>query len=139
MSAGLLAFALAAPCLVARFGLGVITGAMLLITVASGMAGIAAAERAIVPLLGSLFLIGVGLALPYATGSRLALQAMPTGQGGQGAGLINACTFMGGSLGVTAGGIADALGGLPLVMALLGVLALAGAVASRRTAGARPG
>jgi hypothetical protein len=139
MSAGLLAFALAAPRLVARFGLGVITGAMLLIAVASGSAAFAAAERAFAPLLGSLFLIGVGLALPYATGPRLALQAMPTGQGGKGAGLINACTFMGGSLGVTVGGIADALGGLPSVMALLGVLALAGAVASRRTAGARPG
>jgi MFS family permease len=139
MSAGLLTVALAAPRLLARFGPGVITGAMLLIAAASGLAAAAAAERVIVFLLSSLFLIGIGLALPYATGPRLALQAMPAGQGGQGAGLINACTFLGGSLGVTAAGIANALGGLSSVMALLGFLGLAGVVASRHAARVAPG
>jgi MFS family permease len=135
MSAGLLVFALLAPRLVLRFGpRNVITCGMLAIVIASAAVAVAAADRAHIPLSIGLFGLGAGLALPYATAPRLALAALPPGQAGQGAGVVNASTFLGGSIGVTSGAIAYALGGLSAVMALLAAAALAGAAISRRIA-----
>jgi fucose permease len=133
MSAGLLALALLAPRLVRRFGpRTVLTCAMMLIVIASAVIATSAANRSFFPLLGGLFVIGAGLALPYATAPRLALSALPSGQSGQSSGIVNACTFLGGSMGVTGGAIAYALGGLPLVMALLAGVALVGVGVSLR-------
>jgi MFS family permease len=136
MSAGLLVLALLAPRLVRRFGpRTVLSCAMMLIVIASAVIAASAAHRSFFPLLGGLFAIGVGLALPYATAPRLALSALPSGQSGQSSGIVNACTFLGGSMGVTGGGIAYALGGLPLVMALVAGAALVGVVVSWRMPG----
>src|SRR4051794_11634915 len=140
MSAGLLALALLAPLLVRRFGPHtVLTCAMMLIVIASAVIATSAADRSFFPLLGGLFVIGAGLALPYATAPRLALSALPSGQSGQSSGIVNACTFLGGSMGVTGGAIAYALGGLPLVMALLAGAALVGVVVSLRMPQLAPG
>jgi hypothetical protein len=64
--------------------------------------------------------------VPYATAPRLALSVLAPSQAGQGAGIINACTFLGGSLGVACGDIAFALGGFAAVMALIGVTGFIG-------------
>jgi fucose permease len=140
MSAGLLVLALLAPRLVRRFGpRTVLTCAMMLIVIASAVIATSAANRSFFPLLGGLFVIGAGLALPYATAPRLALSALPSGQSGQSSGIVNACTFLGGSMGVTGGAIAYSLGGLPLVMALLAGAALVGVVVSWRMPQLAPG
>jgi MFS family permease len=135
MSAGLLVCAFAAPDLTARFGLRTaLTAGMLLTIIASAV--IAAAGAAPVLLAGGLFAIGAGLAVPYATAPRLALSVLAPSQAGQGAGIINACTFLGGSLGVACGDIAFALGGFAAVMALIGVTGFIGVWLCRGLAGA---
>lgn len=128
LSAGLLVFAFLGPVLVRRVGpRTVLTAAMAMIVIASGgVAGFAEA-RALVPLGASLFAIGAGMALPYATAPRMALAALPVEQAGQGSGIINAFTFLGGSLGVAGGAIAFDLGGLPAVLGMIAVAALTGA------------
>src|SRR5206468_11800176 len=83
-------------------------------------------------LLIGLFGIGVGLAVPYATAPRLALAALPPERAGAAAGVINACTFLGGSIGVAGGAIAYAAAGLPGVAGLIAVLSLAAFVVCRR-------
>jgi MFS family permease len=128
MSAGLLAFALAAPGLAKRFGLRTALGCgMLLIVIASGVVAAAGVSAAPMPLAGGLFAIGAGLAVPYATAPRLALSALSPAQAGQGSGIINACTFLGGSIGVAGGDIAFGLGGFAAVMALIGIAGIIGA------------
>ena len=79
------------------------------------------------PLFFALFGIGVGLALPYATAPRLALSTLPADRAGAASGVINACTFLGGSIGVAAGAVAFAMGDLPAVMGLIAAAALVGA------------
>jgi len=79
-----------------------------------------------VPLVVGLFGMGAGLALPYATAPRLALAALPPARAGAGSGIINACTFLGGSIGVAGGAVAFAMGDLPAVMGLIVAFALAG-------------
>jgi fucose permease len=79
-----------------------------------------------VPLVIGLFAIGMGLALPYATAPRLALSTLPASGAGAGSGIINACTFLGGSIGVVGGSVAYAIGGLSAAMGLIAVFALAG-------------
>jgi hypothetical protein len=128
MSAGLLVFALTAPGLAKRFGLRAALGCgMLLIVIASGVVAAASVSAAPIPLAGGLFAIGAGLAVPYATAPRLALSALSSAQAGQGSGIINACTFLGGSIGVAGGDIAFGLGGFAAVMALIGIAGIIGA------------
>ena len=67
--------------------------------------------------------MGAGLAVPYALAPRLALSALSPAQAGQGSGIVNACTFLGGSAGVAGGATAFALGGF---VAVLAMIALAG-------------
>jgi MFS family permease len=128
LSAGLLIFAFSSAAFVRRFGpRTVLTTAMLAIAVAA--AGVAAATslHALIPLAISLFALGSALALPYATAPRTALATLPDDQAGQGSGIMNACTFLGGSLGVAGGAIAFSSGGLPAVSLMIAVVALAGA------------
>ena len=68
--------------------------------------------------------MGAGLALPYAAAPRLALSALSPEQTGQGSGIINACTFLAGSIGVAGGAIAWHFAGFPGVLVMI---ALAGA------------
>jgi MFS family permease len=74
-----------------------------------------------------LFAIGAGIALPYASAPRIALATLPPTQSGKGSGLVNTCSFLGGTVGVTCGGIVFAFFGFPGVVILLGLLALLGA------------
>jgi MFS family permease len=136
MSGGLLSFAFAAPKLVQRFGArDALTVSALVVAVAAVVIATAAWLKLWMPLLLGLFAIGVGLALPYATAPRLALATLRSDQAGAGSGVINACTFLSGSIGVAAGAVAFALGGLPATMALTVVLALVGAGLCRRLPG----
>jgi MFS family permease len=128
MSCGLLIFAFSAPWVTRRLGpRRALTGGMLLIAGAGVVIAIAAAARMWAPLVVGLFAIGVGLALPYATAPRLALATLPATRIGAGSGIINACTFLGGSIGVATGAVAFAFGGLSAAMGLIVVFALVGA------------
>ena len=60
-----------------------------------------------------LFAIGAGIALPYALAPRIALAALPEAQSGKGSGLVNSCSFLGGTVGVTCGGVVSAFAGFP--------------------------
>jgi MFS family permease len=128
----LLAFALSAPFLATRLGLrNAMTGGMALIAVACALIALAIAQGGMV-LLGIGFLaMGTGLALPYASAPRLALSVLSSAQAGQGSGLINACTFLGGSAGIAGGAIAFALGGFDAVLVMIALAGILGAVLSR--------
>jgi hypothetical protein len=100
------------------------TGCMGLLVVASAIIGVAASEAGIRLMEIGFVVMGAGLALPYAAAPRLALSALSQEQAGQGSGIINACTFLAGSVGVAAGAIAWHFAGFPGVLAMI---ALAGA------------
>jgi hypothetical protein len=132
MSGGLLIFAFSAPNLMLRFGpRRALALSGLLIAAASIMIAGAAALHIWAPLLIGLFAVGTGLALPYATGPRLALAALATSNAGAGSGIINACTFLAGSIGVAAGAVIFSAGGLSGVMGFIAILALAGTLLCR--------
>src|SRR5262249_58397754 len=95
----------------------------LLFGVACGVIGEAAAADRMVVLGVGFFAMGAGLAVPYALAPRLALSALSPAQAGQGSGIVNACTFLGGSAGVAGGAAAFALRGFVAVPA---AIALAG-------------
>ena len=112
LSAALLALALSASAVAARVGLrNAMTGGMALIAIASAIIGVAIAGGGMVLLAIGFFVMGAGLAVPYALAPRLALSALSPAQAGQGSGIVNACTFLGGSAGVAGGATAFALGG----------------------------
>ena len=75
--------------------------------------------------------MGVGLAVPYALAPRLALSVLSPSQAGQGSGIVNACTFLGGSVGVAGGAAALALGGFVAVLMTISLAGIVGAVLSR--------
>jgi fucose permease len=132
MSGGLLLFAFSAPWLVRRFGVRrTLAVSALLIAAACALIAAAAVLKLWIPLTIGLFAIGVGLAVPYATAPKLALATLPGSHAGAGSGLINACTFLGGSIGVAAGAVAFAFFGLPGTMAMIVLFALVGAVLCR--------
>ena len=128
----LLALALSASTVAARVGLRTaITAGMVLVVIGSATLGAATASGGFVLLTIGLFVLGAGLALPYATAPRLALSALSRAQTGQGSGMVNACTFLGGSIGVAGGAIAFAWGGFVAVSAMLALVGILGAVLSR--------
>ena len=86
---------------------------MALIAIASALIGVAVAGGGMVLLAIGFLVMGAGLAVPYALAPRLALSALSPAQSGQGSGIVNACTFLGGSAGVAGGATAFALGGFP--------------------------
>ncbi len=61
----------------------------------------------------------------YASAPRLGLATLPPLQAGKGSGMLNSCSFLGGTVGVTFGGILFALTGFAGVVVLLGLSALA--------------
>jgi MFS family permease len=132
LSAALLALALSASAMAARVGLrNAMTGGMALIAIASAVIGMAAAGGGMVLLAIGFFVMGSGLALPYALAPRLALSALSRAQSGQGSGVVNACTFLGGSGGVAAGAIAFTLGGSSGVLMMIALADIIGAALSR--------
>jgi len=131
LSAALLALALSASAVAARLGLRhAMTGGMALIALASAVIGAAVAEGGMVLLAVGFITMGAGLAVPYALAPRLALSALAPAQAGQGSGIINACTFLGGSCGVAGGASALALGGFPAVLTMIALAGIVGAALS---------
>jgi MFS family permease len=132
LSVALLALALSASAVAARVGLrNAMAGGMALIAIASALIGVAIAEGGMVLLTIGFFVMGAGLAVPYALAPRLALSALSPGQAGQGSGIVNACTFLGGSGGVAGGATAFALGGFVAVLTMVALAGIVGAVLSR--------
>ena len=132
LSVALLALALSASAVAARVGLrNAMAGGMALIAIASALIGVAIAEGGVVLLTIGFFVMGTGLAVPYALAPRLALSALSPGQAGQGSGIVNACTFLGGSGGVAGGATAFALGGFVAVLTMVALAGIVGAVLSR--------
>jgi hypothetical protein len=86
---------------------------------ACAVIGAAVAEGSLVLLSIGFLVMGAGLAVPYASAPRLALSALSPAQTGQGSGIVNACTFLGGSVGVAGGAIAAALGGFGAVLTMI--------------------
>ena len=134
LGVSLLALALLAPAVAARFGLrNAMTGGMALVTIASVLIDAAISRGGLTLLAIGFFAMGAGLALPYASAPRLALSALPSSRSGQGSGIINACTFLGGSCGVAGGAIALAFDGFVAVLAMIALAGMIGAVLSRWT------
>ena len=132
LSVALLALALSASAVAARVGLGnAMTGGMALIAIASAVIGLGIAGGGMVLLAIGFFVMGAGLAVPYALAPRLALSALPRAQVGQGSGIVNACTFLGGSAGVAGGATALALGGFLAVLLMIALAGIIGAALSR--------
>jgi MFS family permease len=133
LSAALLALALSASAVAKWIGLrNAMTSGMALIVLASAIIGVAVAGGGGMVLLALGFLVmGAGLAVPYALAPRLALSALSPAQTGQGSGIVNACTFLGGSAGVAGGATALALGGFIAVLTMIALAGIAGAILSR--------
>ena len=107
------------------------TAGMALIAIASAVIGAAVGGGGMVPLAIGFLAMGAGLAVPYALAPRLALSALPPAHAGQGSGIVNACTFLGGSAGVAGGATAFALGGFVAVLAMIALAGIIGAALSR--------
>jgi len=130
LSAALFAFARAAPSIGMRIGVRrVLTGGSLLLALGCAIVWSSLRiEARFTLLLPGLFIAGAGIALIYASAPRLGLATLPQLQAGKGSGMLNSCSFLGGTVGVTFGGIVFALAGFPGVLVLLGLSALASAV-----------
>jgi predicted MFS family arabinose efflux permease len=108
----------------------IMVGGSLLLALGCGIAWVSLARDGFVMLMLGLFAAGAGIALPYASAPRIGLAALPPRRAGQGSGVLNSCSFLGGTVGVTCGGMVFALAGFPGVLALVGSSALLGAVLS---------
>jgi hypothetical protein len=132
LSAALLALALSTSAVVTLAGRRkAVTGGMTLIVIACGVIGAAIAGGGMVFLAIGFFVMGIGLAVPYALAPRLALSALSPAQAGQGSGIVNACTFLAGSAGVAGGATAFAFGGFGGVLAMIALAGICGAAFSR--------
>jgi MFS family permease len=132
LSVALLALALSASAVASRVGLrNAMTGGMALIAIASAIMGVAVVGGGMVLLAIGFVAMGTGLAVPYALAPRLALSALSRAQAGQGSGIVNACTFLGGSVGVAGGATAFALGGFVAVLTMIALAGVIGAALSR--------
>ena len=132
LGAALLALALSASAVAARIGLrNAMTGGSALIAIGSAIIGLATAQGGMALLAIGFVVIGAGLAVPFALAPRLALSALSPTQVGQGSGVINACTFLGGSAGIAGGATASALGGFLAVLTMIALAAMLSAAISR--------
>jgi MFS family permease len=132
LSVALLALALSASAVAARIGLrNAMMGGMALIAIASAIIGVAVVWGGMVLLAIGFLVMGIGLAVPYALAPRLALSALSPAQVGQGSGIVNAATFLGGSVGVAGGATAFALGGFVAVLTMIALAGIIGAALSR--------
>jgi DHA2 family multidrug resistance protein-like MFS transporter len=129
LSAALFAFARAAPLIGTRIGMRrMLTAASLLLALGCAIIWLSLhVEAKFAALLPGLFVAGVGIAPIYASAPRLGLAALPLQQAGKGSGMLNSCSFLGGTVGVTFGGIVFAWGGFSGVLVLLGASALVSA------------
>ncbi len=129
LSITLFAFARAAPVIAARLGMRrMLTAASLLLAIGCAIIWSSLQINATFALLmPGLFVVGIGIALIYASAPRLGLATLPPTQAGKGSGMLNSCSFLGGTVGVTFGGLVFASHGLSGVLVLLGISALASA------------
>jgi MFS family permease len=134
LSIALFGFARAAPSLAGAVGLRrLLIVSSLLLALGCAIAWVSSAAHAhMTTLMLGLFAIGAGIAIPYASAPRVGLATLPQTQAGKGSGILNSCSFLGGTIGVTCGGIVFALAGFPGVLAMLGLSAFAGAALSSR-------
>jgi MFS family permease len=130
LSVALFVFARGAPRIAASVGMRpMLAGGSLVLWIGSAILWLALhLDDGSAVLLPGLFVAGAGIAPIYASAPRLGLATLPLAQAGKGSGMLNSCSFLGGTVGVTFGGIASGLGGFPAVLALIAVSALAGAV-----------
>jgi MFS family permease len=133
LSVALFGFARAAPRLAAAVGLrAMVAGGGLLLALGCAILWASEAQARFAISALALFAIGAGIALPYASAPRLGLATLPQSQAGKGSGVLNSCSFLGGTVGVTCGGIVFGLAGFPGVLGLLVLSALIGALISLR-------
>ena len=129
LSIALFVFARAAPSIGTKIGVRrMLTGGSLLLSLGCAVIWLSFHfEARFAVLLPGLFVAGIGIALIYASAPRLGLATLPQLQAGKGSGMLNSCSFLGGTVGVTFGGIVFALAGFSGVLVLLGFSALASA------------
>ena len=136
LSTALFALALSVSVVTARVGLRrAMMGCMGLIVIASAIIGMAASGVGILLMEIGFVAMGAGLALPYAAAPRLALSALSQEQAGQGSGIINACSFLAGSVGVAGGAIAWHFAGFTGVLAMIAFAGACGVALSRGVSG----
>jgi hypothetical protein len=80
-------------------------GGSLLLALGCAIAWASLAGAGFTVLMLGLFAAGAGIALPFASSPQIGLAALPQTQAGQGSGMLNAFSFLGGTVGVTCGGI----------------------------------
>ena len=125
LSVALFGFARAAPWLASAVGVRrLMAGGSLLLGLGCAVAWASLAGASFAVLLPGLSVVGAGIALPYASAPRIGLASLSPTSAGKGSGVLNACSFLGGALGVTAGGIAFGLAGFQGVLLVLGLSAL---------------
>jgi MFS family permease len=133
LSVALFGFARTAP----RFGAAVgvprmMVGGSLLLALGCAITWASLAGSGFTLRMLGLFACGAGIALPYASAPRIGLAALPQTQAGKGSGVLNACSFLGGTIGVTCGGAVFGLAGFAGVLLLVALAALIGAALSLR-------
>jgi MFS family permease len=129
LSVALFGFARAAPGLAVAVGVRrrMMVGGSLLLALGCAIAWASLAGAGFAVLMIGLFAAGAGIALPYASAPRIGLAALSEAQTGKGSGVLNSCSFLGGTVGVTAGGIVFGVTGFGGVLVLIGLSALIGA------------
>jgi MFS family permease len=134
LSLAFFGFARAAPWLARRIGMKqMMVGGSLLLAGGCVVARMSLAEAGLsVLMMLGLFAAGAGIALPYASTPQIGLAVLARTQTGKGSGVLNSCSFLGGTVGVTCGGIVFGLYGFGGVVALVGLSALVGAGLSLR-------
>jgi MFS family permease len=133
LSVALFGFARAAPRLGAAVGLRrMMVGGSLLLALGCTIAWMSQAGAEFTMLMLGLLAAGAGIALPYASAPRIALATLSQTQTGKGSGVLNSCSFLGGTVGVTCGGIVFGHAGFVGVLELVTLSALAGAALSLR-------
>ena len=133
LSVALFGFARTAPRLGAALGLRkMMVGGSLLLALGCTIAWMSQAGAGFTMLMLGLLAAGAGIALPYASAPRIALATLSQTQTGKGSGVLNSCSFLGGTVGVTCGGIVFGHAGFAGVFELVGLSALVGAALSLR-------
>jgi MFS family permease len=139
LSAGLFGFARVSHRLAEKIGIRpMMAGGSLLLMLGCAIAWFALAAAGFALLMAGLFAMGAGIALPYSSAPRIGLAALPQTLAGKGSGILNSSTFLGGTVGVTAGGVLFGIFGFTGVLALVAISALAGAGLALRLRSERP-
>jgi MFS family permease len=128
LSVGLFGFARVSHRLAEKIGIRpMMVGGSLLLALGCVIAWLAITGAGFPVLMAGLFAAGAGIALPYSSAPRIGLAALPQTVAGKGSGILNSSSFLGGTVGVTAGGVLFGIFGFTGVLALIAVSALAGA------------